>query len=407
MSTTTVTSNSHFNVAFKRASDRPSARDQQQQQQPKQAPGDDKSATPADALTCAFSYDTDLLCVGTSKGHIKLLHAASNYKPASFELSSALCRGAAMNSTISCVRFRPGPNRSTKDLLLVASTDGTLSEWHLGSVQMVFADTVTQDDPDDMFPNELYACDYEPSTGDFFCSTGKNGRLKIYDSNRKANISTLRYTALADTCDAHSSRVQAVRWSPTDKNIIYSGGWDKTVQQWDFRAGRATNRIFGPYICGDGLDVHGNLIVTASTRPSNQLQFWDARNFLKPLCEFSYPIAPSTLKDPEPAATSLFAAKFSPNGHYLATGGSVDYRVIDVRQTLHDKVLVSKVKNESAADDAPESEKTIPVYKPVECGRILQDGGVNAAVFSVAWRDDSTTAAVGYGTSISVLNRLG
>ena len=68
---------------------------------------------------------------------------------------------------------------------------------------------------------------------------------------------------------------------------------------------------------------------------------------------------------------------------------------------------MSKVKNESASDDAPESERMIPVYEPSECGRMLHDGGVNAAVFSVAWKDNGTTAAVGYGGSISVLNRVG
>lgn len=422
---------STFNVVFRRASERAAASQNPDEHKKALRRGEvDKShlthpdSKIGDALACAFSFDTDLLCVGTSRGAVKLLHATSNFKPASFELTSALCRGQAMNSAIACLRFRPGPDRSTKDLLLVGCTDGTLSEWHLGSVQMVFADNTnannseddgsSSSDPHLSTPNEIYAVDYEPTAGDFFCSTGKNGRLKIYDAHRKANIATLRYTALSDVCDAHSSRVQACKWSPEDPNVVFTAGWDKTVQVWDVRRQRAVDRIYGPYVCGDGLDVasSGSLLVTASTRPTHNLQFWDTRNSYKPICEFDYPIAPSTADDPEPSPSSLFAAKFSPDGRFLATGGSLDYRIFDVKQSLHDKKMVGAAVNEAASsggggDDNKES-RTIPIFAPAEAGRILFDGGVSSAVFSVAWNSNSSsTAAVGYGSSITVLNKFG
>ncbi len=54
-----------------------------------------------------------------------------------------------------------------------------------------------------------------------------------------------------------------------------SAGWDNTVQLWDLRTDNAVRSIFGPHICGDAVDVHGNLIVTGSWRPDNPLQLWD------------------------------------------------------------------------------------------------------------------------------------
>lgn len=344
----------------------------------------------ADALACAFSYDTDVLAVGTTKGGVKLLHGTANFRPSSFELTSAMCRGEAMRSAVTCCRFRPGFDRGTKDLLLVGNTDGSISEWHLGSAQMVFSDTQPG--------TEIYAVDYEP-TGAFFCSAGKDTFVRLYDSARKCNMTTLRQTVLSDTSDAHSNRVQAVRW--IDSNTILSGGWDQTVQMWDVRQQKAVNRIFGPYLCGDGLDAHGAMIVTASTRPTSNLQMWDSRS-LKPLCEFRFPDAPSTSDSVEPYASNLFAAKFSPDGRYLAAGGSLDFRVFDVKRTFAEAKFAPG--GGGGGGDAAAEPKSVT---PVDCGRVLHDGGVNAAVFSIAWGGNSTVAAVGYGCSLNVLRSSG
>lgn len=33
----------------------------------------------------------------------------------------------------------------------------------------------------------------------------------------------------------HSSRVYCVKYSPNESNILFSGGWDDTIQIWDDR----------------------------------------------------------------------------------------------------------------------------------------------------------------------------
>ena len=55
---------------------------------------------------------------------------------------------------------------------------------------------------------------------------------------------------------------------------MLSGGWDNTIQIWDIRIGRSVRSIYGPYLCGESLDIDddGEKIVTGSFRNKDQLQ---------------------------------------------------------------------------------------------------------------------------------------
>ena len=58
--------------------------------------------------------------------------------------------------------------------------------------------------------------------------------------------------------------------------MLISGAWDNTVKVWDMRDPRNPVRyIYGPYICGDALDLHEGYILTGSFRSTEQLQLWD------------------------------------------------------------------------------------------------------------------------------------
>ena len=51
--------------------------------------------------------------------------------------------------------------------------------------------------------------------------------------------------------------------------VMLSGGWDKTVQVWDQRAGPlAVRSLYGPFICGDALDLEGDRVLTGEAKCS-------------------------------------------------------------------------------------------------------------------------------------------
>ena len=73
----------------------------------------------------------------------------------------------------------------------------------------------------------------------------------------------------------HSNRVFALKFDKDDENMLLSGGWDNKVKIWDIRMGAAVRSIYGPYICGDALDIHDGYVLTGSWRGDKQLQMWD------------------------------------------------------------------------------------------------------------------------------------
>jgi WD40 repeat protein len=77
--------------------------------------------------------------------------------------------------------------------------------------------------------------------------------------------------------DGHKSRNFAVVSDPTNPNLFLTGGWDNTVQFWDRRNVNSFRRIYGPFICGDALDLDtaDSRILTGSWRNENALQTWD------------------------------------------------------------------------------------------------------------------------------------
>ena len=60
-------------------------------------------------------------------------------------------------------------------------------------------------------------------------------------------------------------------------DVLFSGGWDNTVQIWDLRVGQPTGSMYGPHLCGDALDIKGHECLTGSWRPTTALQLWDVR----------------------------------------------------------------------------------------------------------------------------------
>jgi len=182
--------------------------------------------------------------------------------------------------------FKLSESTTARNVLLVASSDGTLRHVHAGSGRVLT--TIVEEG------TQIYAVDYRGDAR-FFASAGNAKCVRVYDEETRAVAVTLSggqlpgygYTTAAQAAGeargppdnagtGHSSRIFSVLWHPLEGegNILASGGWDNTVQVWDTRVGASVRSLFGAHLCGDALQVSpdGRLALTGSWRPDDALQ---------------------------------------------------------------------------------------------------------------------------------------
>lgn len=202
------------------------------------------------------------------QGKVQLPATAVKFRP----MSAVSKTKNVMISGSECLAPPPSSHHcvSSVSLLTPASAwvvdcDGEIHHWHVTSQKCL--STIVEPD------NQVFALDYHPQ-GTGFCSTGKDAKVRVYDESTKALVSTLE-GGWGKPTPGHSNRVFCVKYKPDDPNIILSTGWDNTIQVWDQRLNYAVRSIFGPHVCGDGMDIHGETILTGSWRPDEQVQMWD------------------------------------------------------------------------------------------------------------------------------------
>ena len=54
-------------------------------------------------------------------------------------------------------------------------------------------------------------------------------------------------------------RIFCVKFNKDEENpnLLYSGGWDQNLITWDLRTRKPASSIYGPLICGEGIDNVG------------------------------------------------------------------------------------------------------------------------------------------------------
>jgi WD40 repeat protein len=141
--------------------------------------------------------------------------------------------------------FKLSESTTARNVLLVASSDGTLRHVHAGSGRVLT--TIVEEG------TQIYAVDYRGDAR-FFASAGNAKCVRVYDEETRALTVTLAggqlpgygYASVAQAAGeappanagtGHSSRIFSVAWHPVEGegNILASGGWDNTVQVWDMR----------------------------------------------------------------------------------------------------------------------------------------------------------------------------
>jgi WD40 repeat protein len=217
----------------------------------------------SEVFTVRFSPDSKLLAAGCGDGAIRVFSATDG------RLVYVLQAGSSTSLPTTAIRFRPvSSSARTKNVLVAANAAGILQHWHITSGKCISS----MQDKD----NQIYAVDYNHD-GTQLATAGRDTAVRIYDESTKQLVTCMRGGSGSSvvTTPGHSNRVFSLKYHPDDPNVVVSGGWDNTVQVWDIRAERAVRSFFGPHICGDAVDVCGNMILTGSYRGADQLELWD------------------------------------------------------------------------------------------------------------------------------------
>lgn len=91
-------------------------------------------------------------------------------------------------------------------------------------------------------------------------AAGKLPVLEVFDDNKLAKVVEFKQAGAL----GHTNRIFCVKFDESQPNLIYSGGWDCSVNIWDIRTAKCTGSIFGPQICGEAIDVSGTQLLTGS-----------------------------------------------------------------------------------------------------------------------------------------------
>ena len=214
-------------------------------------------------FTTAFNEEGNLLACGYSNGHVNIFNLNTKKEPVKFKVA---------DYPVTSLKW----NNKKQTTLLVGSADGYVTHWHASSGKVL--NSIKEID------NAINSVDYN-SDYKRFITAGTDITVRLYDENMKSLITSLKTKVFEEP--GHSGRIFACKFASFDNNVVFSGGWDKTIQFYDVRAGKITNSIFGPEICGDSLDNADYIIASGAWSPKEQVQLWDFRTLGK-ICDVKW-----------------------------------------------------------------------------------------------------------------------
>ena len=245
-----------------------------------------------ECFTTALNSDITYLACGYSNGHVNIFNLTQKKDPIKFKVS---------DFPVTSIKW----NEKKKDIILVGCADGTVSHWHSKSGKQIHS---IQEEK-----NSINAVDYSHDYKNFI-TAGNDITVRLYDDEMKTEIGKMRPYLFDEP--GHSGRIFCVKFFPNDTTTVYSGGWDKTIQFYDTRSLKVANSIYGPEICGDSIDISGNILASGAWSTKEQIQLWDIRT-LKCICNVKW--ENNNVYKP----TYIYSVKFnkSKDNKYLAVAG--------------------------------------------------------------------------------------
>jgi len=215
-------------------------------------------------FSTSWSPDNKLIAASTADNRVVLVRPNG-------DIEKILRTPDSQEIPITAVRWRPTSKLlKTEQVLVTGGTNGHIDYWHAPTGKKICR--ITEED------NEIYSLDYRQD-GQKLATGGKDMCVRVYDEATKKEEVKFEQGVLHER--GHSNRIFAVKFHPTDSNLLYSASWDRTIMCWDKRAKHAACSIFGPYICGDSLCIQNDKIITGSWRKEDPIEVWDIGTQLK------------------------------------------------------------------------------------------------------------------------------
>ncbi|KAM3932007.1 uncharacterized protein RB166_005232 [Leptodactylus fuscus] len=280
-----------------------------------------------------FSPTGKQLAVGFGNGAIQTVNAERGV------LGQTLFSGHRTRQAITSLSYHP----KNSTILVGAGADGLISFYDIKSELNVL--TLTEAE------NEIHALDFSMD-GSVFGTAGRDRHIRLYDSQTNEILNFLMAPDfLIDDeltlTSGHTRRIFALRFHPSERHIFVTGGWDDSIKVWDKRMAKEARRMInGPHICGPGIDIRDQHILSASWAARNALQLWDLRssNLLQDV-PFPAPVLQGEF---------LYTARFCTDQVVLAGGsGTCSARAVNLKtqEVLGEVSLCSKAVQ--AVDAAP------------------------------------------------------
>ncbi|CAL5999008.1 WD40_repeat protein [Hexamita inflata] len=219
----------------------------------------------------SFSPDCQMIAAGVGDGSVQLYNVASGRRL--FRLVSNTTRPTPVTSCC----FRPKQQANEPQVLLASLSTGLIAHYNAFRGQLVSQFQCTDDQNQ---PVEIYSCKYNNDGGNF-TAVGKDGRVRVYDETTQKLMMTLQ-EGNGSTTAGHSNRVFSLAYSDRNFNVIYTAGWDHTVQVWDMRVGHSVSSMHNVHVYGDALDVRDETLLVGNYNTENQLHLYDIRQPTQP-----------------------------------------------------------------------------------------------------------------------------
>jgi WD40 repeat protein len=277
-----------------------------------------------ECFTLRYDETNKFLAAGYSTGFIGIFNLEKPETSIDYKKSYSIS-----TFPITCLRWKPF-NRTT---LIAVTAEGFIIQLHSKSGKIL--QKLEEE------KNPLMCVDYSPD-GSLFATGGNDKVVRLYDDNTKTLITKLERHRF--DLPEHSNRIFAVKFSKKDPNLLMSAGWDNTILLYDIRTKQVQNYLYGPHVCGDGLDLKDDLLLTVSWAKEDQIQLFDLRSNKK-LGVFQMVLDENKENSLE-NISYLYSCRFNPvNTTFCVTGSNKNYlRLYDYSNLNSGDFTQSKIK---------------------------------------------------------------